>query len=243
MAVEIDIDVDLILPKHLIVGSVEFINDWKRRLKIDLDCDVVLVDDSFIKWTIYHKKEPVPLIQALIGVAKVSLKTTKCTIERISSRFWKHPRNSRIADNMVCIPRVCNHPSHYLSAEACMREVLSLPKYNKYFFPTLRKEVYESAAVRNARFKPVITVIDGAMVINEVNLFRKHGVVVRQRVKDEKILQFVDDKPSKQLKFVRECFGLFGTAYVLCDASFLVWAVDEDIEPIVIKGARRTQGA
>ncbi|KAF5762828.1 hypothetical protein HanXRQr2_Chr15g0673251 [Helianthus annuus] len=63
---------------------------------------------------------------------------------------------------MICIPRVCNHPPHYLSAEACLREVMSRPKYNKYFLATLRKEVYESEAV--ACLKPVIIVVDSAMV-------------------------------------------------------------------------------
>ncbi|MFS8014281.1 hypothetical protein Hanom_Chr15g01342741 [Helianthus anomalus] len=72
---------------------------------------------------------------------------------------------------MICIPRVCNHPPHYLSAEACLRE---------------------------ACLKPVITVLI---------------VVEKQYVKDEKILRFLDDTPSGQMKFVRDCFGLFETAY------------------------------
>ncbi|KAJ0651064.1 hypothetical protein HanOQP8_Chr15g0556971 [Helianthus annuus] len=97
---------------------------------------------------------------------------------------------------------------------------------------TLRKEFYESEAVIKACLRPVITVVDGAMVVKEVNHFIKHIVVAKQYVKDEKILRFLDDTPSGQIKFVRDCFGLFETAYVVCDASFLIWAVQHDIEPI-----------
>ncbi|MFS8014269.1 hypothetical protein Hanom_Chr15g01342621 [Helianthus anomalus] len=133
---------------------------------------------------------------------------------------------------MICLPRVCNHPPHYLIAEACLREVLSRPKYNKYFLATLRKEFYESEAVINACLRPVITLVDGAIVVKEVNHFIKHIVVAKKYVKDEKILRFLDDTPSGQMKFVRDCFGLFETAYVVCDTSFLIWVVQHDIEPI-----------